>query len=166
MTHRELALALSEENFSRLVELATRKFRAEVFRVTGIQKATKRLIDPRRRREACTSRLRAWLGEDDQQRNEVAFRLEYDVLAGKLRPLIVDFLDLHDMPHEEGLTDDLAKLNELSVEELRSAVKKLSATHPPADVALYLFFTAGDADFKPLAGRLAEMPELREALAQ
>ncbi len=166
MTHRELALALSEENFSRLIELATRRFRAELFRVTGIQKATRRLIDPRRRREAATARLRTWLETDDQRRNEVAFRLVYDVLAGKLRPLIVDFLDRHGVPHEEGLADDLSKLNELSVEQLRATVEGLSEQHEVADLALYLFFTAGDPDFKPLAERLAEMPELREMLAQ
>lgn len=164
MTYRELALALSEENFSRLVELVSRKFRSELFQATGIHKATKRFIDPVARRAAAVARLRKFFEGQDRNQDEIAFKLIYDMLAGKRRPMIVDFLDAHGIVHEDGLTDDLAKLNELTVEELRGSFAALAAKYPPCDVALYFFFTGGDRDFRDLAGRLAEMPELGEAL--
>ncbi len=164
MTYRDIVLTLSPGNFSRLVQLSTRKFRAELFQKTGIHKATRRIIDPVARRKAATERLHRFFELDDGRQSEVAFRLIYDMLAGKRRAMIVDFLDLHEIPHEDGLTDDLTRLNELTVEELRDSFNKLKEKYPPCDVALYFFFTAGDRDFEALSGRLAEMPELLEAL--
>jgi protein-tyrosine-phosphatase len=166
MTYRDIVLTLSEENFSRLVQLSTRKFRAELFQKTGIHKATRRIIDPVARRKAATERLHGFFELDDGRQSEVAFRLVYDMLAGKRRAMIVDFLDMQGIPHEEGLTDDLARLNELTVEELREAYGKLAEKYPACDVALYFFFTAGDRDFQTLAGRLTEMPELLGALRE
>jgi hypothetical protein len=159
-----VVLELSDARFGELVDGVRRATREEIFKGTGIHKATRRILDPVRRRQTAAQRLHTWLEEDPGGGEDVAFRLLYDVLSGLLRPLVVDFLDACEIPHEDGMTDGLTRLNDAEASDLVGTVADLAEKHPHGDLALYLYFTAADPDFDALATTLEKVDGLRAAL--
>lgn len=164
MNFREIALAISEERFSLLVNRATRKGREEVLKACGIRRATHRILDPKKRRKVAITKLRDWIESEPGGGNEVAFRLMYNVLSGALRPMVITILDQRGISHESGITDDLSQLNSIDSGALISTLSALSGEYDAADIALYFQFTAVDPEFDGLREALEGAPGCAEAL--
>jgi hypothetical protein len=90
----------------------------------------------------------------------VAARLLVAYHLDQQRPMMVSFLDALGVKHEDGLIAD-EDLAAPPKETLESAVRTLSSSFPPEDVALYLSTLVWqDPD---TWGTLAELPESRGA---
>jgi hypothetical protein len=82
-------------------------------------------------------------------------------LLKKCNSMLVDFLDALEIPHKEGVVDDLPK--SMDDVKLRAGIDVLLAKHPRENVAVYLhaFNDMNEADWPNLKALLENDPRLQ-----
>jgi hypothetical protein len=82
-------------------------------------------------------------------------------LLKKYTGMLTDFLDALQIPHKEGVVDDLPK--SMEDDQLRAAIDTLLAKYPPEPVSVYLhaFNDMNDAEWPNLKTMLETDPRLQ-----
>ena len=73
---------------------------------------------------------------------ELCYELFASYLLKDSKQLVIDFLDKTDVPHEEGMVQDI-QADTPAPEKISAAVKELDETYSTEDVTLYLALAAG-----------------------
>jgi hypothetical protein len=150
--------ALASEILSYAFEQDKPMYRAALNSVAEVRKVRPIFLErqPRQQRHAT---MIAALAKPNLE--IVSGNLVRNWLVKKQNPMLVQFLNALDIPHKEGVVDDLPK--SMDDAKLRAAVDGLLAKFPPEPVAVYLlaFNDMNEANWPNLKSLLETDPRLQ-----